>query len=541
MRIPIILLLTCFLQVNALFGNGNVKLTFTFNGIEPNESIKIFLPIEGNANNQYVEDSNVMVIQPGVTYHKEFFLENPGIIFLDANSFGRITCYVRPNDILELVCTVSGWRRTCVFTGPNAAGHELLNNSLLENVQVGIYKIPLIDYNTDPVLTRFKKINRSAEHQIDSLLNNKSIEKDFRQFMIHEVESFGLYYLANRILMKSGGMEKRMKKGSQADSINHHKVGVLMRNIYEQYNPFDPKYVHCGFAGLNATDKGHFIIKNYENQDRTNLPTKLIWDGDQYQVYKNITYSPDFLQKHILGKYLIITLIYQFKDDMDIADAIKRYRKHFGSNEYTRIIEKLLPEYISNTKSPVNLNERTFRYDQTQSEKLILGYFGKPISDIRTLVQSLSSNKPVFVDVWATWCTPCKREFNYSHSLDSFLQKNNIDIIYLSIDKDGFYPTWKKDIVKYGLNGIHHFASEALVTSLEKELEEPSFLIPRYLLFDEKGELVLKDALRPSDKEELYAQILGKLKTTAAAANVESGSGFNLNNSASKVLHNPQK
>lgn len=540
MRILAIIVLTC-LQFNLLFGNSTVKFTFTFNGIEPNESIKIFLPIEGNANDQYVEDFNVIVIQPGVTYHKEFFLGKPGIVFFVCNSFGWIRCYVRPNDNLEFVCTVNGWRRTCNFTGPNAAGHELLNNSLLEKVQVSSYKIPLNDYDPDIVLNHLKRINYSAQQQIDTLLFNNTIEKDFQQFMIHEVEASALYDLANRVLIKLGGIKKRMKTGSGMDSINFQKIGVLMKGVYEQYNPFDAKYIHCSAANTNATDKGHFIVKTYNEKDKANAPATLIWHGDKYQLYKNVTYSPAFLQEHIMGNYIVITLIYQFKGEMDVLDAIQRFKTHFGTNEYTRIIDKLLPEYVASMHLPVNLNERTFRFNQNQGEELMLDYIGTPISDIRSLVKMLSDNKPIFVDIWATWCTPCKREFNYSHSLDSFLKKNNIDILYLSIDKAGFYPTWKKDIVKYSLNGIHHFASETMVKSLEKELGEPGFLIPRYLLFDEKGELVLKDALRPSDKEELYAQILGKLQSTAAAAKTGSGSDFILNNSASKSINNPQK
>jgi thiol-disulfide isomerase/thioredoxin len=57
------------------------------------------------------------------------------------------------------------------------------------------------------------------------------------------------------------------------------------------------------------------------------------------------------------------------------------------------------------------------------------------VSSIPELLGSFR-DKPVFVELWTTWCSPCLKEFEYSKSLFGYLQKNGIELLYVSFDKD---------------------------------------------------------------------------------------------------------
>ena len=59
----------------------------------------------------------------------------------------------------------------------------------------------------------------------------------------------------------------------------------------------------------------------------------------------------------------------------------------------------------------------------------------KPIYSLAELSEFFK-DKTVYIDRWATWCSPCLEEFKYGDSLHKFLNDNNIEMVYLNSDKD---------------------------------------------------------------------------------------------------------
>jgi hypothetical protein len=69
-----------------------------------------------------------------------------------------------------------------------------------------------------------------------------------------------------------------------------------------------------------------------------------------------------------------------------------------------------------------------------------------------------------------------------------------------------FMKTWLNTIRKYKLIGNHLRANEAF----QNDLYNSGIItgaLPQYMIVDSGGEVVVKDAFRPSDKETLYKQI----------------------------------
>lgn len=114
---------------------------------------------------------------------------------------------------------------------------------------------------------------------------------------------------------------------------------------------------------------------------------------------------------------------------------------------------------------------------------------GKPIS------LSDFKGKVVLVDVWATWCGPCRKELPHLKKLEEEMKGEDVVFIGVSLDEDKNLEKWKKFIVDEQLPGIQLFAGGW--SKIAKDYKITG--IPRFMVFDRKGNVVEANSPRPSD------------------------------------------
>ncbi len=106
--------------------------------------------------------------------------------------------------------------------------------------------------------------------------------------------------------------------------------------------------------------------------------------------------------------------------------------------------------------------------------------------------------KVIYMDMWASWCGPCRKEMPASRRLKVGLDSD--EIIFMNISSDRNESEWKRAVKEYGLGDIGE--NYRIVSAESKFLKEIKFrYIPRYLVFDTDGRLVNPDAPRPSSSE----------------------------------------
>ena len=174
----------------------------------------------------------------------------------------------------------------------------------------------------------------------------------------------------------------------------------------------------------------------------------------------------------------------------------ERFKSDYPDNEYTHFIEpEIIPivEFHKKLEEPLNENIR----------------FIDAVDNVNTLMEVVKKldGRNIYIDVWATWCGPCKKEFTYHAELRELLKYRNMAILYLSIDKDGREKQWNDMISYYGLEGYHIRANGKLMDDLRNLRGEDSFTIPWHILANGEGAVMKKYVSGPYEIEKLAKEL----------------------------------
>lgn len=120
--------------------------------------------------------------------------------------------------------------------------------------------------------------------------------------------------------------------------------------------------------------------------------------------------------------------------------------------------------------------------------------------------------KFVYIDMWATWCGPCKGEMPSLLKLEEEFAGQDILFVSLSVDRNKDIELWKKTIKEMGLGGIQLHLGENW--EWLKIFMPASISVPRFVLLDREGKIINANMSRPSDKAtaEKFRELLNQKK-----------------------------
>lgn len=308
-----------------------------------------------------------------------------------------------------------------------------------------------------------------------------------------------------------GQSKNQIKFTAKIENRNSDTLVIKGKNNFKQVIPIDKKGV---FAASFDAPKGFYMFSDGTESSnlylKPNSEVNLTMNAKQFDetiIYKGKGVNEsNFLAQQALKDEQFQESAFKLEQDAFVSSLDGKLKKD------TESLEK--GDFDAEFKTALKQSFESFHqyaseeYDRaSKANKLV----GKPSPEFdyenhkggKTKLADLKG-KYVYIDLWATWCAPCRAEIPYLQKIEEKYHGKNIEFVSISIDKLKDNEKWKKFVTDKNLGGVQLFADKDWESEFVTKYGVTG--IPRFILIDPKGNVVNADASRPSDPK-LEAQL----------------------------------
>ncbi|MDL2223748.1 TlpA family protein disulfide reductase [Bacteroidales bacterium OttesenSCG-928-M06] len=463
-----------FLLVSITIFAQSASITFV---TDKERKVQVYKVVDGQYTLQVIDKEFYLTPEENVVY--ETAIDEFKILRCNFENEGDFDIFLTPGDSL----VIKNLDSKIVFEGDGAEEASFFALDYINYVRP-LARLIVSNSSYDKIKSARDSCLSKFNEDIDHIEKTKFTPL-FREIAKKSIKTRLDGYCANALL----GNLKLNHELTTTDSI---KITNMLDTIFNEVNIYDKDLYKTQLSDQLLSCYLQYTYDKLNDQEIEELFKKKGIEKEAYgQKHKYFVIASDKIECLALGN-LIYYQYLSHKEDINKEKLYTYYKNKYGDSDYLYAINELITQ-IQIEEEKKQLNENIIFIDEEIS-------LLKDLSKLPFL-----KDKYIFIDLWATWCAPCIREFQYKENLIKLLDAyNHIAIVYISIDDDDSNNHWKIKVSDYNLEGYNLRASSQLRKDIEAKLfNYKNISVPRYVLLDKNGEILDSKLPKPSKNDEL--------------------------------------
>ena len=402
-----------------------------------------------------VYHDQILTVELDSVGHAEFVIDDQDAVYARMCHYPRVdqmmNVYLERGDRASVSFSGKDFKGTFAFEGEKEPAVKYLNTVVLTALPDEDYALPFDEYVKKLEKKETEAVKLLEASGVSKAGNFEEIEKGRIRYSY--ATQLLMYPLGHRLMAQDMDYQPDQK---YYDVLDTYVVADDLLADLDQYREFIAEAAH---------------VLDADNRDETDAYPRAVaqmrFIADRFEAGK----TRDVLLHRLANAYVT-----RFGIE-DIQDMENIYRTY--------------------VQDPVLVA----KYDAAR-EKWNLASVGKPSPDFKGVdvngkEYTLADfrGKYVYIDVWATWCGPCRQEIPYLKKLDEDYQDAQIVFLSLSVDQDK--AKWEKMVKEQSMSGVQLHIGQNSSFQQAYKIEG----IPHFILLDKEGKILDVKMSRPSMDE----------------------------------------